>query len=36
MTKTIAITAAVSLVTLVAVIMVNKAQVKKGKKSFFA
>jgi hypothetical protein len=36
MTKTIALTAAVSLATLVVVIMINKAQVKKGKKSFFA
>jgi hypothetical protein len=36
MTKTILITAAVTLVTLTAVIMVNKSRVKKGGKSFFA
>lgn len=36
MTKTILTTAAITLVTLVAVVMVNKARVKAGKKSFLA
>lgn len=36
MAKTILITATITLVTLTAVIMVNKARVKANKKSLFA